>query len=99
MIALVALVLVLAALGTFWRDVRPLVVRLVVVHERRYTMPQQKPAEPMPAHLEQMAMAWGSEFARDDALTAMREAYDELGDWSLVAARYGVFGGSMGGES
>ena len=93
MIALVSLVLVLAALGAFWRDAKPMLLRLLVVHEQRYGKLVQKPAEPMPAHLEQMAMGWDSEQARDDTLTAMREAYAELGDWSMVAARFPTFGG------
>lgn len=75
--------------GTYlWRDVLPLLDRLVAVQERRYAVPVQMPSEPMPAHLEQAAMAWDSEQARDDTLTAMREAYAELGDWSLVASRF-----------
>ncbi|MGN6205979.1 hypothetical protein [Humibacter sp.] len=71
-----------------WRDILPLLDRLVAVQERRYVPVQEKAAEPMPAHLEQAAMAWGTEQARDDTLTAMREAYAELGDWTLVASRF-----------
>lgn len=71
-----------------WRDVLPLLDRLVAVQEHRYARPEQKAADPMPAHLEQAAMQWDSEQARDDTLTAMREAYAECGDWSLVADRF-----------
>lgn len=89
------LLCVLAVLGAgalLWREVKPMLDRLLVVHEQRYLRPAQAPAEPMPRHLEQLAMQWDSEQAREDTLTAMRESYAELGDWTLVASRFADFG-------
>jgi hypothetical protein len=78
----------LLAGGLLWRDVKPLLARLLVVHERRYAVPEPVKSEPMPADLEQLATSWGSEQARDDTLTAMRESYAELGDWTQVRMRF-----------
>lgn len=87
--------LILGAGALLWRDVRPMLDRLIAVQEHRYARPDQKAAEPMPKHLEQMALAWDSEQARDDTRTAMQESYAELGDWTLVASRFSDF---FGGE-
>ena len=89
---LLSVVLVVGAGALLWRDAKPMLLRLLAVHESRYLRPEGKAAEPMPAHLEQMAMAWDSEQARDDTLTAMRESYAELGDWTLVASRFSDLG-------
>ena len=90
---LLSVLLVVVSGALLWHDAKPMLLRLLAVHESRYLRPDGKPAEPMPAHLEQMAMAWDSEQARDDTLTAMRESYAELGDWTLVASRFSDFGG------
>lgn len=78
-----------AVLGwLIWRDALPLLARLVAVVERRYAPLRQTESVPMPDHLFALANAQGAEWARDDMLSAMREAYGECGDWTIVAARF-----------
>lgn len=71
-----------------WRDALPLLTRLVSVHERRHAAPRSTEGQAMPDHLYALANAQGAEWARDDMLSAMREAYGECGDWSIVASRF-----------
>jgi len=67
----------------------PLADRWLAVHERTHApLVNTAKSEPMPAHLVQAASAQDSEWARDDVLSAMRESYAELGDWTLVASRF-----------
>lgn len=85
-----ALVMLIAAglVLLVWRDALPLLTRLVAVHERRYAPPRPTESEAMPDHLYALANAQGAEWARDDMLAAMREAYSECGDWTIVASRF-----------
>lgn len=82
-------VVIAATLGwLIWRDALPLLTRLVAVHERRHAAPRSTESQVMPDHLYALANAQGAEWARDDMLSAMREAYGECGDWTIVAARF-----------
>lgn len=83
------MVLITAVLGwLIWRDALPLLARLVAVHERRHAAPRSAESTTMPDHLYAQANALGAEWARDDMLSAMREAYGECGDWTIVASRF-----------
>jgi hypothetical protein len=82
-------VLAIALALLVWRDALPLLQRLVAVHERRHAVPAQgKALEPMPSDLHDLADGLEGEWARDETKAAMTESYHELGDWTLVRARY-----------
>lgn len=84
-------VTVMAGLGYLaWRDALPLLERLLVVHERRYAVQPTTNAvsEPMPADLIAAARAHAGEWAQDDVMASMRESFAELGDWTMVRARF-----------
>ena len=85
---IVAVALVMGTALLVWKDVLPLVARLVVVHEARHTSPSSVAAEPMPDDLYGLAQSLAGEWARDDTIAAMREAYAETGDWSLVRSKF-----------
>lgn len=88
-LAFIAVTATVGVIYSVWRDVLPLLERLVAVQEVRYAaQPTQVPAEPMPEDLIAMTQSMAEEWARDDTIAAMRESYAELGDWMLVRQRF-----------
>lgn len=87
MLVIVSVVLVSALAFRVWTDVLPLLDRLVTVHESRHAR-LSEPQEPMPQHLVTLAQAQGSEWATDDLIAAMQEAYAETKDWTKVASQF-----------
>ena len=66
---------------------RPLVERLLVVHERRFpvvTPPSDSAPIEVPHDIVQQALQWSEEYARAQHLARARELYEESGDWVVV---------------
>jgi hypothetical protein len=81
--------LVLAALAVYFVErCRPLFLTWV---ERRYPFrPAAKP-EPIPPDLASLAVSeFAEEWAQADTLRAMRELYEECGDWDPVRVKFGA---------
>lgn len=55
------------------------------IQRERYARPEgPPPKDPMPADLEGLALSYGDEWAREDAMKRMQELYEESGDWDRV---------------
>lgn len=64
--------------------------RLVVVREQ--VVAPKSPVEPIsvPPDLVEQALLESEPWAREEALTAMRELYGHVGDWNAVRRSFGV---------
>lgn len=80
---------------------KPYLERLLAMRERehaaRLTPPARQEAVSIPGDLYALAQAYEDLWAREDALKAMREMFNESGSWDVVRVRYGLPGGRDNG--
>lgn len=84
--------LVCGLLLYFYERTRPLLVQLV--EYRRPPAPAAAPVavkpDPVPTDLYLIAAQESEPWAREQALQAMREAFDSTGDWNAVRHRFNL---------
>lgn len=82
-----AFVLGSVALILWWR-VEPLLTRLLDLAELRAKVPDRPPpplpTPPIPADMLAGTLGFSEAWAREQALTRLRELYGDLGDWNAV---------------
>ena len=84
-----AVALVCVTVLVLWREAKPLLERLIAVHEARYLPPVKadEPVVEVPADIEQMASRWEGEWAQASVVGRARELYAETSDWDTVRQR------------
>lgn len=77
--------LIFAALVVYlWIEGKPLLERLLVVHEN-HSKPQPAPIQdPIPADMMQHALSYPEAWAREQAVSRLRELYNDCGSWDAV---------------
>lgn len=86
MIAL-AVAFVCVTVLVLWNEAKPLLDRLLVVHERRNAPPAPStPLPALPADIVHLAARWNDAHAQADVEARARELHAETGDWAQVRA-------------
>jgi len=75
----------MVGLGLLWWRIEPLLKRTLDIAEARTRpIPALPKADPMPVDMLAASLEYPDEWAREQAVSRLRELYNELGSWDAV---------------